>query len=787
MTGLAPLVSPTKFATFFRQLQTNAEGSVTYEAFAAALVGIEDAVGAVVEADADDNDRGLPEAGRPEDSSVCDGAIEMRSPKSSGEDYSVCDGAIETTHNLLGALIAQPPLKEKLLRRPPFRFLHDIVMSVTAATGFAAGLYTGDDETNSRAITERPDKLRFLTKIILCTAIHAETPDLVMTVRPAKIVAGLEAQSTNVFLQHLAVAAAAGRDSAPAVETVLATVLARVASIGGGDSSSPQADTAPAAEDDNVPEEASFPAAATAAAEEEAAIATGTPGGDKNQQQQRQERQERQEPQAVVVRARQLPDGWRAAASRYVPGLVEFENVHTRERVEQRPAYPASEEAHMSPDLYAHDPDTREAMVHYAQECCLSEEEEGGAAHAPDASAALFVAARSGGRAAFDAVLARADFAGAVTLDARDAYEWTGLHRAVLFGNLDVCTALLDHANFSLASAGDRGGMNALHWACLKGHGDVVDLLLASDRFAGDAVNAGDASGDTCLMIAARYGHAGVCRALLAHGRFTAAAANAREEDGCSALHHAAEKGHADVVRVLLDHEDVSHDTVNAQASDGSTALHLAADAKRADACKALLRHPRFVNVDAVEMNGATALHAACDNAMPEVCALILAHPHCRTCVNAGDAEFGVTALHVCAERGLVDVAARILVHPTFSWGLCVGAESTPALEQLMRRISNELRPEMLARVLAGNHGPAGEASAFVDVDSADGAGSGLTAAAGPRSPPPSDSTALVDAMGEMRAELQEMRETGRRQAAEIAALERGEAGKKTPGGCAIQ
>ena len=45
-----------------------------------------------------------------------------------------------------------------------------------------------------------------------------------------------------------------------------------------------------------------------------------------------------------------------------------------------------------------------------------------------------------------------------------------------------------------------------------------------------------------------------------------------------------------------------------------------------------------------------------------------------------------------------------------------VGAESTPALEQLMRRISNELRPEMLARVLAGNHGPAGEAAASWEV-----------------------------------------------------------------------
>ena len=70
------------------------------------------------------------------------------------EDYGVCDGAVETTQSLLGAVIAKPPLKAKLLQRPPFRFLHDVVMEVTAATGFASGLFAGD-ETDARAATPR--------------------------------------------------------------------------------------------------------------------------------------------------------------------------------------------------------------------------------------------------------------------------------------------------------------------------------------------------------------------------------------------------------------------------------------------------------------------------------------------------------------------------------------------------------------------------------------------------------------------------------------------------------
>ncbi|ESS67138.1 hypothetical protein TCDM_04223 [Trypanosoma cruzi Dm28c] len=107
---------------------------------------------------------------------------------------------VEKTQTELGAIISSPKLTEKLLLKPPFRFLHDIVTSFLSATGFPKGLYP-DALLDSSNVTEKTIKIEFLTQLI--AAVEAGTGKKV-SAQPTKIVAGQEAEKTNELLQLLA-------------------------------------------------------------------------------------------------------------------------------------------------------------------------------------------------------------------------------------------------------------------------------------------------------------------------------------------------------------------------------------------------------------------------------------------------------------------------------------------------------------------------------------------------------------------------------------------------------
>ena len=150
----------------------------------------------------------------------------------------------QTTSNAAAAAATDQTVpQEKLLTKPPFRFIHDVVSAVSEATGFAAGLYEDrPDLQNGKDIKEKGAKLEYLERIIRCVGLYTGTTT---AIKAGKVVAGLEPENTNKWLQNLA-AAATSVDAGKSSDCVARAIAGEEP--GAGDDPKGEA-PAPAAED----------------------------------------------------------------------------------------------------------------------------------------------------------------------------------------------------------------------------------------------------------------------------------------------------------------------------------------------------------------------------------------------------------------------------------------------------------------------------------------------------------------------------------------------------------
>ncbi|XP_065360149.1 TRAF3-interacting protein 1 [Calliphora vicina] len=130
---------------------------------------------------------------------------------------------IKRTQETLGKYVKKPSLTEKLLRKPPFRFLHDVFSVVIRDTGCFVGLYT-PEELKYDNIKDRDDKMKFLQKII---DVVKFTTGSSLAVRTSKIVAGHEPEKTNELLQLMGEIIEKKLDWQTALEQVLSGKSAR--------------------------------------------------------------------------------------------------------------------------------------------------------------------------------------------------------------------------------------------------------------------------------------------------------------------------------------------------------------------------------------------------------------------------------------------------------------------------------------------------------------------------------------------------------------------------------
>ncbi|KAJ3046803.1 TRAF3-interacting protein 1, partial [Rhizophlyctis rosea] len=130
------------------------------------------------------------------------------------------DDSTKKSIDLLSRIIKnnKPPLTAKLLAKPPFRYLHDVISEVIRVSGYASGLYS-EVEMNSENVKDKDAKLAYLTKLM---DVVGMSTGVFVRMQPAKVIAGLEPEETNAFLQLFAKAVLKKVDTTEVVKRVLA-------------------------------------------------------------------------------------------------------------------------------------------------------------------------------------------------------------------------------------------------------------------------------------------------------------------------------------------------------------------------------------------------------------------------------------------------------------------------------------------------------------------------------------------------------------------------------------
>ncbi|MCQ2821676.1 MAG: hypothetical protein MJ252_30830 [archaeon] len=125
----------------------------------------------------------------------------------------------KTTADLFSKLIDKPKMTEKLLKRPPPKYVYEIILNTQKVTGFPKGLLTDKEEDpkayeklETKEKAEIFQKVIDITKIVLNEAFEIKSTD---------ILKGVECDKTNYFLQCFHKAATNGKDKSEFIKKYL--------------------------------------------------------------------------------------------------------------------------------------------------------------------------------------------------------------------------------------------------------------------------------------------------------------------------------------------------------------------------------------------------------------------------------------------------------------------------------------------------------------------------------------------------------------------------------------
>jgi len=123
---------------------------------------------------------------------------------------------ISLTQATLGSCVEKPRLMAERLRKPPFRFLFDVMVEVSRQTGFGAQeLFAGAVSSPDNAPSTREEKIHFLEHWLLLLGTALGSSADLAPVSPTDIACGRNPEWTNYMLQCTACAAWPERWSPP--------------------------------------------------------------------------------------------------------------------------------------------------------------------------------------------------------------------------------------------------------------------------------------------------------------------------------------------------------------------------------------------------------------------------------------------------------------------------------------------------------------------------------------------------------------------------------------------
>lgn len=169
-----------------------------------------------------------------------------------------------------------------------------------------------------------------------------------------------------------------------------------------------------------------------------------------------------------------------------------------------------------------------------------------------------------------------------------DISEWNRsdekLLKAVESCDIDKVVSILDKKQVSPTKNGPRG-YGALHYVCVKGYENLVDLFILRQT----DVNAVNERGNSPLHLAAHNGHHNIVAKLLMAG----ASVNLQNPYQMTALHVACNSSHETVVHILIENQA----DVNAQDKTHKTPIFFACYHGHLGICKYLFEKGAALNI----------------------------------------------------------------------------------------------------------------------------------------------------------------------------------------------